>query len=163
MSNFPTELTREFREICETQGFREAYDFVRSHPAAGTAEGIYLTGSFGPKGEPREAREDRLLKSAQTAAEMGYIPAIFDLGMRYLFGDWVEIDETRAAECFKIGTDAGDPASMYEYGLALKHGKGVDQNRKEARYWIDKAAELGDETAQEYVAVHGPAPEPEEE
>ncbi|AWH18939.1 hypothetical protein C1922_17305 [Stenotrophomonas sp. ZAC14D2_NAIMI4_7] len=157
MSNFPTQLSKDFSEICETQGFREAYDFVKSHPAAGTAEGIYLMGGFSPKGEPREAHEDRMLKSEQTAAEMGYIPAIFALGMRYLFGDWVEIDDVRAADCFKIGTDAGDPASMYEYGLALMHGNGVDQDTKQALYWIDKAADLGDETAQEYVAAHGPA------
>jgi len=40
---------------------------------------------------------------------------------------------------------------MYEYGLALFHGIGVDSKHDEAISWIMLSAEKGDETAAEFL------------
>jgi TPR repeat protein len=114
---------------------------------------LYLSSSIGID-EDEASFERRSHLAIQAAAARGYVPAVYTMGLRYLFGDHVESDATAAVKCFSMASDAGYPAAMYEMGLALFHGVGVMQDVPEALSLIRKSAAGGDEYAMEFLAAY---------
>ncbi|MNV35879.1 Sel1 repeat protein [compost metagenome] len=153
--NLPTQMTTVFERLLNDGQITAALEHIRAHLDSDSGEAVFLAAHLSISGETSEVFEERSIRQLRAAAAKSYAPAILQLGMRYLFGDSVEIDVARAATCFKSAAEAGYPPAMYEYGLALLHGKGVKQARTEARAWISRAGEGGDETAQEFVLTYG--------
>lgn len=88
------------------------------------------------------------------AAEKGYIPAIYAIGLCLLTGDRVEQDVSQAAAYFEWASNAGYPPAMYEFGLALFHGNGVAMDVPRAVSLIRASAQAGDEYAREFLLAH---------
>lgn len=153
--NLPTQMTTVFERLLNEGKITAALENVRAHLDSDSGEADFLAAHLSISGETSEVFEEHSIRQLRAAAAKSYAPAILQLGMRYLFGDSVEIDVARAATCFKSAAEASYPPAMYEYGLALLHGKGVKQARTEARAWIRRAAEGGDETAQEFLLTYG--------
>ncbi|MCI4662466.1 MAG: sel1 repeat family protein [Neomegalonema sp.] len=55
----------------------------------------------------------------------------------------------RAAEWDRKAAELGDSVAMFNYGLDLLRGRGVEKSAAKGRAMIDRAASAGDDTAQE--------------
>lgn len=151
MVRMPTYLTTEFDELIESGNMAAARELLRNHIASGSIEALFLSSTLSQPDENTDDFERRSLQEVEAAALNRYAPAMYRLGCYYRFGDFVEVDITRAAGYFESAAKAGLPAAMYEYGLALLHGGAIRQERDEALYWIRKAADCGDETAKGFL------------
>ena len=77
--------------------------WLRSSAEHGSIEAIYvLAKNFEATGKGTEA-----VATFKQAAELGYSPAMFVLGLRYYFGQDVDHDLARAHQYFKKAADAG--------------------------------------------------------
>jgi TPR repeat protein len=153
MTDMPTQLTTDFDAVLDRGDIAEALRLLAPHLARGCAEALFLSSSI-PAGEDDADAEADSFATIKQAAERGYIPATYALGVRLLLGDAVEQDVTRAAACFERASEAGYPPAMYEFGLALFHGKGVTRDVPRAVYLIRASAQGGNEYAREFLLAY---------
>jgi TPR repeat protein len=59
----------------------------------------------------------------------------------YLYGEGADIDETKAAECFRKAADQGLPGAQMALGMMYENGQGVEKDEVEARRWYKLAEE----------------------
>lgn len=89
----------------------------------------------------------------EKAYKCGNVEAISQIMGMYNFGIGVKKDEGKTIEYAKLGANMGNPNCMCTLGILYYNGKGgADQNLSLAFKWYLKAAELGDELAQVFVA-----------
>lgn len=82
-----------------------------------------------------------------TAAAAGFLPALSDLGFRYLEGNGVEKDPARAVFWWRLAAAAGDVSLMNRLGHLYHDGDLIEADAQQAAYWWGKAAEQGDVNA----------------
>lgn len=153
MNGLPSPLTEQFEEANEQVRSEAAVALLSPGLAIGDPEALYLRAHIFVADDSEESSLCLLRKSASK----GYLPAIFQMGMNYLFGDWgVERDEATAAACFAQASAGGYVPAHYEYGLALLHGKGTECDAAKAMKLINAAAEAGNEYALEFLTNRGP-------
>lgn len=149
MTGLPTPLSAEFEEVREEVGSEAAAALLSPYLAIGDPEALYLRAHIFVADDSEESS----LCLLQQSASKGYLPAVFQMGMNYLFGDWgVERDEAVAAACFAQASACGYAPAHYEYGLALLHGKGIECDVAKAMELINAAAEAGNEYALEFLS-----------
>ncbi len=113
--------------------------------------GTPIPGPNDPTVGPRElAQAKRLHKQGdhaadftlfQKAAEDGNVEAMTHLGLAYLHGDGVPVDDTLGVQWLRKAAREGDPRAMTELGNAYLKGQGVDRNFDYlAKDWFEKAA-----------------------
>ncbi|HEL5400285.1 TPA: sel1 repeat family protein [Stenotrophomonas maltophilia] len=153
MTDMPTQLTTDFDAVLDRGDIAEARRLLAPQLARGWAEALFLSSSI-PAGESDAEAEAHSVATLRQAAEKGYIPAIYALGLRLLTGDGVEQDVARAAVYFERASQAGYPSAMYEFGLALFHGKGVARDVPRAVYLIRASAQGGNEYAGEFLLAY---------
>ncbi|WP_414492235.1 tetratricopeptide repeat protein [Stenotrophomonas maltophilia] len=153
MTNMPTQITTDFDTLLDRGGITEARRLLGPHFARGCAEALFLSSSM-PVGEDDAHAEVDSFANLKRAAEKGYIPAIYAVGLCLLMGDGVEQDLTRAAAHFERASEAGYASAMYEFGLALFHGNGVARDVPRAVSLIRASAQAGDEYAREFLQAH---------
>ncbi len=91
--------------------------------------------------ERRKRQPKAAVSLFRHAAEMGYVPAMEELG-EMLLEDPVK-NEPEAASWFKKAAAAGSATAMLNLGLMYEEGTGVGQSGKEAASWFTKAANAG--------------------
>lgn len=74
-------------------------------------------------------------------AESGDVRAWAPLGDVYASEPGADL--TAAAECYRLGADAGDAVAAFRLGATLEQGLGVAASASEALFWYDRAAGLG--------------------
>lgn len=153
MTDMPTQLTTDFDAVLDRGDIAEARRLLAPPLALGCAEALFLSSSM-LAGEDDAHAEAGSFATLNQAAEKGYIPAIYAVGMCLLTGDRVKQDVSRAAAHFERASDAGYPPAMYEFGLALLHGKGVAGDVPRAVCLIRASAKGGDEHAKEFLLAH---------
>jgi TPR repeat protein len=77
------------------------------------------------------------------SAEAGVPSALYDLAASNEMVTGVRKSLVRAAEFYVQAALLGDKQSVYEAGRCYYHGIGVQQNRRIARVWLDRASQLG--------------------
>lgn len=78
------------------------------------------------------------------AAEEGNTEAMTSLGLAYLHGEGIPIQEDSAIKWLRKAAYADDPRGMTELGKAYVNGIGVDRNSDHhAKNWFEKAAATG--------------------
>ncbi|GHT43958.1 hypothetical protein FACS189454_00160 [Planctomycetales bacterium] len=82
------------------------------------------------------------------AAEQGYAPAEYNLGLCYANGDVVAQDKAEAVKWFRKAAEQGHAPAQGNLGLCYYNGDGVAQDKAEAVNWFRKAAEQGNAKAQ---------------
>jgi TPR repeat protein len=82
------------------------------------------------------------------AADHGYGPAQFSMGLIYSEGSTGTEDQAKAFELFRKAAEQGVVAAQSRMGLCYANGLGVAKNYVEAESWLRKAAEQGDVEAQ---------------
>lgn len=83
------------------------------------------------------------------AAERGYAPAQYNLGVSYMEGKGVSEDPSLAAIWFKKAVDQDHPDGLVGLGVLEWNGNGVPRDRKLSLQHMRKAAALGDAKAKE--------------
>lgn len=79
------------------------------------------------------------IKYKEIAANLGYRPAMLDLGLHYMNAK----QAIKAAPWFKKGADAGDVKCAYWYGYQLLNGKGLAPDPAQGANYMLKCAEAG--------------------
>lgn len=81
------------------------------------------------------------------AAEQGYAPAQWKLGLCYDLGEGVAKNKEEAIRWYRKAADQGYANAQYNLGVCYQYGVGVQNNIAEARKWFQKAADQGDKDA----------------
>jgi TPR repeat protein len=76
------------------------------------------------------------------AANLGYAPAMAQVGLLYETGQAGEKDLSKAARWYKQGADAGDARAITNLAALYEKGRGVDKDLEKAASLYRKAAEL---------------------
>ena len=76
----------------------------------------------------------------EAAFAQGAFDAMGTIGDMYLDGKFGSKDLEQAAASYRKGAEAGDPSSMYLYGVMLYYGKGVSENKAEGVRWEQNSA-----------------------
>ena len=114
------------------------YDSIEN--ALGTA---YNEGQAGLKQDHAEA-----LKWFRRAADKGFAPAQYNLGLAFELGHGVAADEREAFKHYLMAAEQGFGAAQFNVGNMYAAGRGVGQDLFEANLWFKQAAEKGIAEAQ---------------
>lgn len=102
---------------------------------------------------PSEFKPDELpgMEEIVRAAADGDLDARYKVAVlrHYMMGDY----EPAIAE-FRILADSGHMRSIRSLGYAYMFGKGVAVDYERAAYWLEKAADLGDEQSAQMLAAY---------
>ncbi|ASW75001.1 hypothetical protein IQ37_00005 [Chryseobacterium piperi] len=77
------------------------------------------------------------------AAQLNYPQGVYSLAYMHFKGLSCQQDYVKAAGLFKQGALAGRDNSMYFLGLIYRNGYGIPANEDSAKYWLQKAADMG--------------------
>ncbi|EGV34099.1 Sel1 domain protein repeat-containing protein [Thiorhodococcus drewsii AZ1] len=92
------------------------------------------------------------------AARQGFVPAQYNLGVKYRDGQGVQRDDSIAAALFRKAAEQGDADAQFNLGLFYADGQGVPRNDAKAVAWYRKAASQGLAVAQSnlgFMYEHG--------
>jgi|GEM_PF-979230 len=82
------------------------------------------------------------LKIYEKLGELGYAPAMYELGLLYYNGEWwLEQNFEKSLRYHKKAAELGSTNAMFELYVLYSTGQGVKQNNKLAVEWCIKAAE----------------------
>jgi uncharacterized protein len=87
------------------------------------------------------------------AAEQGYAPAEYDLGVRYEYGEGVAQDYTQALGWIRKAADQGVAVAQFAMARIYLSGSGVAKDYQQALGWALKAADQGNAEAQFTAAI----------
>ena len=90
----------------------------------------------------------------ETAANKGDIMALETLGEYYMDEDNPEKDYEKAADYFMTADGKGFAHATYNLALCYYNGRGTELDRDYAQSLLEKAANKGDEDAQEFLNTH---------
>lgn len=88
------------------------------------------------------------LPELRAYAELGNVPAQYQLALRYFQGRGMGRDAEQAAHWFRRAADVGEPRSQLALALMHAKGDGVAQVDRLAAYWMRQSAESGFHKAQ---------------
>jgi hypothetical protein len=124
---------------------REAAE--RGHPMAQHRLGYLYRG--GDAGLPKDERQAAVWFAK--AAAQGNRAAQYALGGMYEEGEGgLPKDPARASQLYRQSAEQRFGLAEFSLGLSYEFGSGVPRDRKQATYWLDKAAEQGDGRAHWY-------------
>jgi TPR repeat protein len=87
-------------------------------------------------------------KIYQKLADMGYSPALYELGLLYYNGEWwFKKDLKKSVECHTKAAEMGNADAMFELYVYYSTGTGIKKDEKVALEWCKKAADLGQSRA----------------
>jgi len=93
------------------------------------------------------------LDQLQKKADAGDARAERDLGLKYLDGDGVAVDEAEAARLLLNAAYKGEPSAQYWLGTLYAGGRGLPTDAFQAAHWYEAAAKQGSIEAQIRLAA----------
>ena len=81
------------------------------------------------------------------AHDMGHVEATYNLGICYHYGYGTAVDLKKAYELYLESADGGYGKAMELVGRFFNRGIYVEQDRKQAEYWLNKAMQSADPEA----------------
>jgi TPR repeat protein len=134
------------------QNKAEAATWLARAAAQQQRDALGLYGAMLTWGETVPQDTARGVALLRAGAQAGAVLAAAYLG-DVLFNERgpVPQDLPEAARWNRVAAEAGRWGGMLRYGLALKHGLGVPQNRREGYRWLREAADRGMAAAREHL------------
>lgn len=77
------------------------------------------------------------------SAELGFLPALYNLGSLYYNGWDVPQDKVKAAQYFRQAAEKNNPSAQCILGLLYEYGEGVEKNIETSFFWYKKSADQG--------------------
>jgi localization factor PodJL len=96
-----------------------------------------------------KAQPDRLT----ALADGGNARAQLLMGLKYLDGNGVAVNETIAAKWLQGAASQGEPVAQYRLGTLYERGRGVGADLAKAAHWYQAAAKQGNRKAMHNLAV----------
>jgi TPR repeat protein len=143
---------------------------LNRHPAV--AEAVAVSAPFKPAGEallppppppdliitpladPAAAELDLApLGALQEKAKGGDAKAARDIGLKYLSGDSVAVNEEEAARWLLSASYRGEPAAEYWLGTLYSRGRGVPADPAQANHWYGASAKQGNAHAMHRLGI----------
>lgn len=87
------------------------------------------------------------------AAHQGDAKAQYDLAVKYMRGEGVEQDKTKAVAWYQKAAEQGLAGAQYNLASIYYHGDGVESDKEQAAHWYKQAAKQGYADAQLNLAV----------
>jgi localization factor PodJL len=113
-----------------------------------------------PTGSPRvpaatsaPAKPVATLDKLTQLANAGNATAELVVGLKYLDGDGVPVNEGEAAKWLQRAAEKGEPMAQYRLGTLYERGKGVAADQAKAVRWYQAAAQQGNRKAMHNLAV----------
>ncbi len=119
-------------------------DRMTSRAEAGDGEAMTALGNAhanGTNGLRPDAAE--AFKWYRRAADKGYAPAQFNVGLAYELGRGVTADESQAFKFYLAAAEQGFAPAQFNVGNMYAAGRGVGQDFFEANLWFKQAADSG--------------------
>ncbi len=119
-------------------------DRMTGRAEAGDAEAMtalgnaHANGVGGLRPDPAEA-----FKWYRRAADKGFAPAQFNVGLAYELGRGVTADEKQAFKFYLAAAEQGFAPAQFNVGNMYAAGRGVGQDHFEANLWFKQAADSG--------------------
>ena len=137
--------------------FREAYEVLRPLLDRSVPEAIFLYSTFSVADVESETEfERRSLDLLTRAADLGYAPALYALGVCYEVGDLVESDPSFAAALLRSAAEKGYPKADFRHGLNVYYGSnGMPRDEKSGLALIRVAAKAGVQNAEDFLKDQG--------
>jgi localization factor PodJL len=104
-------------------------------------------------GAPAQAASVPALDRLTTLANSGNAKAETIVGLKYLNGDGVAVNEAQAAKWLERAAESGEPVAQYRLGTLYERGKGVAADPAKATHWYQAAAMQGNRKAMHNLAV----------
>src|ERR1043166_1027705 len=92
---------------------------------------------------------DKLTALANTGDSKGELL----LGLKYLDGNGVAVNEAEAARWLARAAQQGEPVAQYRLGTLYERGRGVPSDAQHATHWYELAARQGNRKAMHNLAV----------
>ena len=115
--------------------------------------GLYWQAVCYDSGAGVEADEKKAFSLFQESADMGYAPAICDLGVCYENGQGTEKDMDRAISLYEKAADMDYPQGRCNLGALYYAGVGVEQDYEKAAHYFTLAAEQQLPRAQYFLGL----------
>ena len=137
------------------QDKKRAIELLQASADLGNTRAKNELGNCHHKGDGVVRNDKEAFRLFTEAAAGGNAEAIGNLGVLWWSGDGVpKKDLTKAAGLFKQAGEKGDVESMYAYAQCLQNGRGVPENRAEAKRWFHDAAARGQHDALEWCKTN---------
>lgn len=131
----------------------EAYELLRPLLEKSVPEALFLYATFSLAETESETEFDRRSFDLLTrAADLGYAPALFAVGVCYEVGDLVEPDPSLAATYLRSAAEQGYPKAKFSHGLNVYYGSnGTPRDEESGLALIRAAAKAGVEDAEDFL------------
>jgi localization factor PodJL len=103
--------------------------------------------------KPVQAASLTPLDKLTQLANAGNAKAELVVGLKYLDGDGVPVNEADAAKWLERAAEAGQPVAQYRLGTMYERGRGVPADAAKAVHWYEIAAQAGNRKAMHNLAV----------
>lgn len=113
------------------------------------AQGLYELAMKHIYGDGVPEDNELAVKLLTQAHDMGHVEATYNLGICYHYGYGIAVDLAKAYELYLESANGGYGKGMELVGRFYNRGIYVEQNRKQAEYWLQKAMESTDPDAVE--------------
>ena|GEM_PF-3542554 len=128
-------------------------DRIRTQAEGGDSKALNTLANALVSGDGVEVDTDAAIRAYQQAADRGFAPAAFNLGLIYEIGRGVRTDITRAFQYYLRAAELGFPAAQFNVGNMYARGLGVEVDQFEAVLWFRQAADAGIPDAQFNMAM----------
>ncbi|WP_199611118.1 tetratricopeptide repeat protein [Flocculibacter collagenilyticus] len=100
-----------------------------------------------------EGEFDTAIALWEPLVEIGYGPALYEMGLLYENGFGLTKNATKAFELYQRAAKIGDPDAQFALSLMYAQGSGTDKDANQAFYWVQRAAAQGLARAQFNLGV----------
>ncbi|SEN71736.1 hypothetical protein SAMN04488134_101720 [Amphibacillus marinus] len=121
-----------------------AFDWFKVVADLGSAEAQYWLGNAYFVGKVIKRNLEKAFFYYKEAAEHEHGDALNNYADMYLRGEFVEQDEGRALELFKLAAGKGVPEAMYTLGHMYENAVGTEVDMVESKRWFTESALCGD-------------------
>jgi localization factor PodJL len=113
-----------------------------------------VPGTAAPQGTaPQQGASIPAMDRLTALANAGNAKAETIVGLKYLNGDGVAVNEAQAAKWLERAAESGEPVAQYRLGTLFERGKGVAADPAKATHWYQAAAMQGNRKAMHNLAV----------
>ena len=134
-----------------SKNLNKAFEYYKEASNQFNKQASYRLGLMYLAGEGCTKNVEKGIYELVNAAQLGYLKAQIRLGDIYYFGEVTTKDYEKAYSYYLMAAENGDPYSMYSVGFMIINKQKASVERYDGIQWLQKAAYLGDESAEKLL------------
>lgn len=127
--------------------YEKAIEYYRKAAEQDLMEACERLGVFCKTDTYNHKDDAEAFKWNMKAATLGSATGAYLAGSALMFGEGVELNYEQARVALSAAAEAGNEGAQYLYGMMLDRALGGDRDQLSAIEWLEKAADLGNESA----------------